>query len=198
MFGLALNRAEPRTGREARPCNLQRAKSKEGHRDWKILKGYSHGQKLIQHPGEEPSVFEIKKSASKSTGKKKRKGKGKGHGKGRSNRDDDDDDDEPEAEDDKEDADEQENKKPRKLLAHSSRPRRANKGLIMRKDMTKREALEKAKETQRKMIRFEDDNDEGEDDEEQDEEEVDMEALMEEHREKGKQRRKRLGIMVHE
>ena len=148
--------------------------------------GIQSKSKLIQRPGEEPSVFEIKKlKTQKSTGGKKRKGKGKGYGKGKSNRDeDDDDDDEPEAEEDGEedDAEEQEVRKATKLLAHSNRPRRANKGLIMRRDVTKRKALEQAKETQRRMARIKDDkeeDDEDEDDEDQ-EREVDMESLMEE------------------
>ena len=91
-------------------------------------------------------------------------------------------------------------RKATKLLAHLNRPRRANKGLIMRKDVTKRKALEKAKETQKRMACIKDDeeeDDEDEDDEDQ-EGEVDMEALMEEQGERGKRRRKKLGIMVHE
>ena len=61
----------------------------------------------------------------------------------------------------------------------------------MRKDVTKKKVLEKAKETQRRMTRIED-NDEDQD------EEVDVETLMEGHGERGKRRRKQLGIMVHE
>ena len=66
----------------------------------------------------------------------------------------------------------------------------------MRKDVTKRKALEKAKETQKRMACIKDD--EEEDDEEDDEEEkdedqddeVDMEALMEGQGECGRRKRR--------
>ena len=171
--GTKLSRAKKRKRSEA--WQPPESKIRRGTQELEDPQGIQSKSKLIQRPGEEPSVFEIKKSKTqKSTGGKKRKGKGKGHGKGKSNRgddDDDDNDDEPEAGDDGDEEAEQQDKQTRKLLAHSSRQRRANKGLIMRKDVTKRKALEKAKETLRRMARIEDDEEEdeqGEDDEDQD------------------------------
>ena len=201
--GTKLSRAKKRKSCES--SQPPESKIRRGTKGLEDPQGIQSKSKLIQRPGEEPSVFEIRKSkAPKPVRGKKRKGKGKGHGKGKSNRDDDDDEDdeeEPEDEDDgdEEEAEEQEVRKTKKLLAHSNRPRRTNKGLIMRKDVTKREALEKAKETQKRMARVEEDeeDDEVEDDEDQDEE-VDMEALMEEQGERGKHKRKNLGIMIHE
>ena len=197
--GTKLSRAKKRKRCESsQPPESRIRRGTQGLED---PQGIQSKSKLIQRPGEEPSVFEIKKlKTQKSTGRKTRKGKG--HGKGKSNRDEDDDeDDEPAAVDDGEedDAEEREVRKVTKLLAHSSRPRRANKGLIMRRDVTKKKALEQAKETQKRVARIKDDGEEDDEDEDdEDQEEVDMEALMEEQGERGKRRRKKIGIMVHE
>ena len=200
--GTKLSRAKKRKRCES--SQPPESKVRRGTQGLEDPQGIQSKSKLIQRPGEEPSVFEIKKlKTQKSTGRKTRKGKG--HGKGKSNRDEDDDEDEEPAavDDDEEDeVEEREVRKVKKLLAHSSRPRRTNKGLIMRRDVTKKKALEQAKETQKRVARIKDDGEEDEEDDEdeddEDQEEVDMEALMEEQGERGKRRRKKLGIMVHE